>query len=410
MKFSKYFIFILLLKQITLFGQYPENKSFYLSGNVKGLNTGFVYLLYRGMSESVLDSCRVEDGTFQFKGYVDEPRVAYLTTISVNGPYTYDKTRSLEFFIEPGNLSIVDTQSDFRYIEIKGSASDKDRVALVKSKRLILDRIDSVSGPFEACYSDYLKETKKDRNSPLTKSLSQKLDSLDVILKVRLKNDYESLQRIDSVFIINNPSSYVAAFMLMKKVGGGPTDQFPDIKKLYDRFPQNIKESSYGKSIRTIIEFEHNIYVGAEAVDFIALDEQGDTIRLVDFQNKKFVLLDFWASWCGPCRQITPILIKINAKYKEKISLISIANHDKEADWLGAIKKDQMSWIQILDNDNARIIVPGTGSITDAYYINGFPSLILIDKNHKIFKLFGFNEKNSSPIVALDSELEKILQ
>ena len=71
------------------------------------------------------------------------------------------------------------------------------------------------------------------------------------------------------------------------------------------------------------------------------------------------MLLDFWASWCGPCRDIAPILIEINSKYKEKIQLISIANHDKESDWLAAIKTDQM----ILDANSGRRsskkIVPG---------------------------------------------------
>jgi thiol-disulfide isomerase/thioredoxin len=158
------------------------------------------------------------------------------------------------------------------------------------------------------------------------------------------------------------------------------------------------------------MESELNIHIGSEAIDFVALNRRGDTIRLMDFKNKKYVLLDFWASWCVPCRHITPMLFKINAKYKDKIELISIASHDKETDWLDAIKKDQMTWTQILDNDGSNKIIPGSGTITDSYYIKEIPTLILVDKNHKICKLFGTGGKNGLPLNSFGSELEKILQ
>jgi thiol-disulfide isomerase/thioredoxin len=244
----------------------------------------------------------------------------------------------------------------------------------------------------------------------LVKYLGRKSDSLVAFRDSLLKNDSDSLVLLDSLFIINNPASYFAAFMLMRKVGDRPSERFPDIKKLYERFPPNIKESSYGESIRQRMEFERNIYIGAEAIDFTALNSQGDTIRLIDFKNKKYVLLDFWASWCGPCRGIAPILVNVNEKYKDKVKMISIASHDKKENWLAAIKKDQMGWTQILDDDNSRILVPISGSITDAYYINGIPSLILIDQNHKILRLFGCGGKNGLYAENIDKELEKILQ
>lgn len=406
MKFGKYFIIILLLKQISLCGQSPEKNAFTLSGNIKGLD-GWVYLLYHGINDGVYDSCQVIGGRFQFKGFVSEPSSAILTGFPISN--SYEKTKVLEFFIEPGHLSITDTLADFRYFAIEGSASDRDRYALIKSKREILNRIDSVSVPFEENWTRYLNERRKNNNPALVKYLGRKSDSLVALRDSRLKNDYVSLDLLDSLFIINNPTSYFAAFMLMRKLGDRPTEQFPDIKNLYDRFPPNIKGSTYGEDIRTKMEFERNIYVGAEAIDFSALNSQGDTIRLIDFKNKRYVLLDFWGSWCHPCRQTTPLLIKINEKYKEKVSLISIAYHDKPENWLEAIKNDHMTWTQILDNDSSRI-APYSSSITDAYYVSGFPSLILIDKNHKILRLFNCGGKNGLYSKDIDSELEKILQ
>jgi thiol-disulfide isomerase/thioredoxin len=348
-------------------------------------------------------------GKFHFKGFVAEPRIAYITAFRDKNQYSNDKTRRLECFIEPGILFIDDTLGDFRYMEIQGSASDRDRLNRDKSQRQIMKRIDSVSGPFDECWAEYLKGKVENNRSDKLKSLMQKCDSLGAILSIRTKNGYDSLEILDSIFIVNNPASYVAAFMLMRKVGDWPTEQFPDIKELYDRFPTNIKETSYGESIRTKMAFEQNIYVGAEAMDFAALNSQGDTVRLIDFKNKKYVLLDFWGSWCHPCRQTTPLLVKINEKYKQKVSLISIAYGDKKDNWLAAIKNDHMTWTQILDNDSSRI-APYSGSITDEYYVSGFPSLILIDKNHKILRLFNCGGRNGLYAKDIDKELEKILQ
>lgn len=408
MKFSKYFIIVLLLKQVSLCGQSPVKNSFTLNGNIRGFDTGWVYLVYRGVDEVIFDSCQVVRGRFEFKGVVSEPGYASFSSFRV-GSQAFDKTKMLECFIEPGNLSIVDTMGDFRYFIVHGSACDKERFALDKSKWHIQKRIDSISAPFEVCYAAYLKVRDKDKDSVLAKSLNQKCDSLGTLQIIRTKNDYDSLDLTDSIFIVHNPASFVAAFMLMRKVGQRPTENFPDIKKLYDRFPPNIKSSSYGESIRLSMEFERNIYVGAEAIDFTALNSQGDTVRLSDFKNKKYVLLDFWGSWCHPCRQTTPLLVKINEKYKDKVSLISIAYHDKKDNWLTAIKNDHMDWTQILDNDSSRIMVPGS-SITDSYYVNGFPSLILIDKNHKILRLFDCGGKNGLYSRDIDRELQKILQ
>src|SRR5579864_7974470 len=271
MKFNKYFIILLLLKQISLFGQSPEKNAFTLTGNIRGLDTGFITLFYGGINGSVFDTCQVANGKFKFKGFVAEPRIAYLIAFRDKKQYSNDKTKILECFIEPGNLSIDDTLGDFRYMEIQGSASDRDRVKRDKSKKQIMKRIDSVSVSFDECRAEYSKEKMKTNRSDQLKSLMQKCDSLGALLSIRTKNDYDSLDLLDSLFIINNPASYVAAFMLMRKLGDRPTEQFPDIKNLYDRFPPNIKESSYGEDIRTKMKFERNIYVGAEAIDFSAL-------------------------------------------------------------------------------------------------------------------------------------------
>jgi thiol-disulfide isomerase/thioredoxin len=388
--------------------QSSDSGSFVLRGKIIGKDTGYIYLWYRGTSGVVSDSFHLRGGEFIFKGDLREPVDVIFSTFNFasKNRAIYDSKKITIFYIEPGQMNLLAIIDSFRELHLEGSKPDSDRVRLQRMKDTVELRIQPVMQEYDVLMPIYNAEFIKNPKPKSFKLLKRKMDSIHAVLDPL----YAKEARIDSAFIVDNPASYVAANMLLGNVRGGATDQFPDIKKLYDKFPPNIKESSYGKSISDIMESESAIHVGSEAVDFVALNRQGDTVRLIDFKDKQYVLLDFWASWCEPCRDITPALIKINAKYKEKIHLISIANHDKESDWLAAIKKDQMSWMQILDNDSSRIIVPATGSITDAYYINVIPSLILIDKNHKICKLFGNSGKNRSSIESLDNEIEKILQ
>ncbi len=381
--------------------------SFILKGKIVGKDTGYIYLYYRGINNFISDSFCLRHGEFMFRGNVQEPTAALFSTFNFtsNNRKLYDSKNIAEFYIEPGQMTLLAKKDSFKLIVLEGSGSDNDRVRVLRMKDTIELKIKPVMELYDVLAPLYNTEYRNDPKSDKFKLLKRRSDSIDAVLKPL----YAEESQIDSAFIVNNPSSFVAADMLTRNVRGGSTDQFPDLKKLYDNFPPNIKESSYGQDIREIIESEKNIYIGAEAINFTSLTQQGDTISLNNFKNKKYVLLDFWGSWCGPCRHIAPVLREIHSKYKDKIELISIANHDKEADWLAAIKTDKMTWIQILD-DRSKKIVDGAGNITDAYFVNGVPSLILIDKNLKIIRLFGNGGKNRLPILSMDAELKKILQ
>jgi thiol-disulfide isomerase/thioredoxin len=388
--------------------QPPDSNSFILKGKIIGRDTGYIYLWYRGLDGVVSDSFHLNGGEFIFTGKLREPTGALLSSFCFvrNNKSKYESHVITELFIEPGHMNLVATMDSFQMAQLEGSRSDSDRVRLLRMKDPVMSKTRPVEKELDMLAPVYNAELAKDPQSGSFKRLKIKNDSIWSVLKPL----YTELSQIDSAFITDNTNSFYAVSLFSRYVSGGSTDQFPDIKKLYDRFPSNIKESSYGKSIAYVMESEINIYIGAEAIDFIAINRQGDTIRLSDFKNMKYVLLDFWGTWCMPCLKIIPALYKINNRYRNKLEVISIAYRDKEADWDAVIRKDHMDWSQILDNDGPNKIFPSSGMITDSYYISEFPSLILIDRNHKIIQLFGGEGKNKSPIESLDKELEKILQ
>ncbi len=400
------FLFILLTPTFML-AQPITKHSFILSGKIYGKDSGFIYLYYSGMLGPVQDSCHLYEGQFLFKGEIKEPCAALLSNFNFIKNNSWDEDWKLfsEFYIEPTEMSLTVNTDHFKDLQLKGSMADMDRVTLLKMKEPAEMAIQPLWKERDKFFPAYRRELKKDRQSDEFNYIKHKMDSLDQLMEPYFNLEWQT----DSAFIADNPNSWVAADMLWRSSRGGSGREFPDLNALYQKMPPDIQESTYGKEIFSVIESENHIYPGMDAINFKAITQKGDTIQLNDFKGKKFVLLDFWASWCGPCREIAPLLKSIHTQYSDHFELISIANHDEKPDWLHAVKKDEMDWTQILDNDSLRTFEPFNSTITDSYYINAIPSLILVDKNGKIKQLFGNGGDKKMRISSLNEELKKLL-
>src|SRR5450432_36134 len=402
----KYFITILL----PFFSLAQHKGAFTLSGNIIGKDSGYVYLWYPDSNNSVVsDSCKLKNGQLFFKGHIDIPTEAVFSTFnfSVYNPKTYDGNNLTSFYLEPTEMSFSSSINNFNISKLEGSRSDSDRVRLTNLEKPTRDIIDSLSKPDMLLYVQYLITIKKNPNSEEAKSLQKKAHSINLRLDSLLGPYYQSLNLIDSNFILDNPSSFFAANLLWKNVRSGGI-KFSNLQAVYNKIPDYIQKSIFGRRIREVIAFNDNIKVGMNAINFKAVSETGDTIKLDSYKGKKYILLDFWASWCGPCRGISPLLNKMNNKYKDKLELISIAGNDKEMDWKKAIKNDHMDWIQILDNPGKDMNGDSIRLINDMYFVNSIPLLMLIDENFKVVRIFGGSGKDDKNIVDLEKELQKI--
>ena len=112
------------------------------------------------------------------------------------------------------------------------------------------------------------------------------------------------------------------------------------------------------------------------------------------------MLLDFWASWCAPCRQVTPLLAKWCRLHSQELEIVSISLNDKVDDWRKAIDADKMEWPQINGDSKAYVLNPAEGSIPDLYHINLIPSLILLDMDLRVLDIFGgwYRAKSTSEL------------
>ena len=159
----------------------------------------------------------------------------------------------------------------------------------------------------------------------------------------------------------------------------------------------NAKQTRIGLFIGEKLNSIERSAIGSYAIDFTAEDISGNIFSLSDFLGKKIIVLDFWASWCAPCRMQNPFFQKIYNKYKESgLLLISISKDEKTSAWREAVKKENMNWLNtIVDGKNKKTF--------ESYSIQTIPLLIVIDKNKKIIGRWTGNDEQSNV------EIEKII-
>lgn len=219
---------------------------------------------------------------------------------------------------------------------------------------------------FDASKTDFI-------NAKVTGSESENLSqtlypiSDTVSKKERLK--------MEMAFVKNNPKSIVSASILsVYSTTWGKENTI----RLYNPFPKEIKESNYGQKIAKYLKLNKDPKIGEQFADFKMADQNGSLRKLSDIKGKT-VLLEFWSSWCGPCRKENPNLVKTYKKFKPKgFEIFAVSLDEDEESWINAIEKDSLNWLHVSDlkgqSNEASLI----------YGINGIPDNFLIANNGKI--------------------------
>lgn len=203
--------------------------------------------------------------------------------------------------------------------------------------------------------------------------------ALDSLWNISDKNDIEEL-KINIDYCKKKPSCAYSFRLVSAQVARQPGKNFyEDFNYIYQNASKEIKESERGKSMaEKLILFKQSM-VGSQAPRVFGIDNNDQQLSLNDFHDKNYVLIDFWASWCAPCREEIPFLQQLHQKYKKSgFEILSISIDKDLTKWKNAIIKEKIeNWrhFSTIQNDS---------SAEKDYFVNGIPHKVLIDKNGKI--------------------------
>ncbi|WEK33591.1 MAG: TlpA disulfide reductase family protein [Candidatus Pseudobacter hemicellulosilyticus] len=347
---------ILLAAALLLSGALQAQQPFTLKGKLTDpeLEGQRLNLRYFNGTKSVNDSCFLKNGLYEFTGTLVTPVSANLTIVLKTKPHprTWPVPHWLDLYLDSGVISLEG--STLAGSVVKGGRSQQEfaalrklRVPLQDSQRLTGFHIDNAPDTLE-----------KQRYRDLYRQLGKMADSVSL------------------AFVRTNPTSYVSLDIVRSLVNPkNLANEREAVEKLYSGLSDELQQTKTGKDIAGRLANAGKLSVGKKAIDFTMNDTLGRPVSLSSFKGK-YVLLDFWASWCHPCRLENPHVVKAYAQYKDRnftVLSVSLDQPGKHQAWVDAIHKDGLNWTHVSDLkywNNAAVKLYGVNSVPMNYLIN----------------------------------------
>lgn len=348
---------------VSLSAQAQTTSNFTISGTATtgNLSVAKVYLQYQSEGNNTMDSSDFVNGKYSFKGNISEPvlariRVKYLPDAAGKIIKPMQGRDLISVFLSKGDITINSIDS-FSNITVNGSVAQDDYSTLTKSFQPLNEQMNALYKQFEEAGDDVVKK----------KAIEDKADSLDKLQK-----------KMYADFVTNHPNSPIALYCVNVFAGWDINPEL--VAPLYAKLPATTQQSFSGKNLGDRIAIARKTAIGNVAPEFVQNDTLGNPVALSSFRGK-YVLVDFWASWCGPCRRENPMVVKAFQQFKGKgftIVGVSLDQPGAKEKWMDAIHKDALTWTHVSD------LKYWENEVAKQYGIRAIPQNFLLDPSGKI--------------------------
>lgn len=326
-----------------------NDEEFLISGQVDSYFDGKQVNIVgsNSLSSDILvnDSVKVKNGMFKFKGYQKYPILANVFFKDSSG--NFDQNYNIDaIIIEPGKITINSEKKDSLFlIKAKGTKTNDEK-----------NSYNEFIEPYVSAINEMYSNAKNEEDYTFIK---EKHDELDLIISNYIKDNPEK--------------NWSLLIVTTRYINGYPLE---GLEPLFNNLDDNLKKSEIGIEFQETIERNKKFDIGQSITDFDSKNEEGVNFNLMNSLGSKATILDFWASWCGPCREEHPNLVELYKKYNESgLEIISYSLDDSEKKWKNAIEDDNMIW------KHSSNLKGFQDEVAKTYQINSVPKVYILDSN-----------------------------